>query len=101
MRKGIGEYCGDNNICSIPNTICSHEKSCICKENFIESDGKCKPAINGQCTSPLDCVVENSECIKMTNEKRNSKVSNNDDDQKFCTCKKEYVHTKGECLKKG
>uniref|UniRef100_A0A336MXT6 CSON002763 protein n=1 Tax=Culicoides sonorensis TaxID=179676 RepID=A0A336MXT6_CULSO len=100
LKEGLGEYCELDSMCSIPNTRCNEHKSCVCKENYVERDGKCMPGIGASCGSPDEmCALENSECV--SNGKRNSKYSiDQSEGQKYCSCKKQYVHAQGECLKK-
>ncbi|XP_063703380.1 rh5-interacting protein-like [Culicoides brevitarsis] len=98
MKEGVGEYCEIDSMCSVPNTRCNEQKSCVCKDNYLENDGKCMPAIGAECKESEDCVQENSECVKVTNEKRSTRFSM--DEKKYCTCKKQFVHADGQCLKK-
>lgn len=90
-------------MCSVPNTRCNEHKSCVCKDKYLERDGKCTPGIGAECQEPdAICLQKNSECVKNVNEKRSTKFSLDlTEEKKFCTCKKQFVHTDGECLRKG
>lgn len=102
LKEGVGEYCEIDSMCSVPNTRCNEHNSCVCKDNYLERDGKCLPGIGAECKEPDDCVQQNSDCVKLTNEKRSTKFSLDlNEEKKYCTCKKQYVHTEGECLRKG
>lgn len=103
LKEGVGEYCEINSMCSVPHTRCSESNSCVCNDNYVEKDGKCRPSIGAECDDTNEiCEPENSECVKITNEKRATRFSiDKSEEKKYCTCKKQYVHVQGECLKKG
>jgi hypothetical protein len=42
-KEGLGEYCETEQHCSVQNTVCTQQKTCACKTNYIEIDGQCKP----------------------------------------------------------
>lgn len=103
MKEGLGEYCEIDSMCSVPNTRCNDQKSCVCKDNYLEKDGSCEPGIGAECKGSSDCEPANSECVaKITNEKRSTRFSLDlKEEKKYCTCKKQYIHTEDECLRKG
>lgn len=95
-RTGLYKYCEKTEDCTdVPNTHCNtNDNTCVCKPNFHEIFGKCEAGLGAECTQADDCQVTNSECVEVVDEKRS-------DEPKYCTCKKDFVHAKGECLKKG
>lgn len=102
LKQGVGEYCEIDSMCSVPHTRCNDQNSCVCQDKYLEKDGKCMPGVGAECKVVDECVQENSECVKKSTEKRSTKFSLDlKEEKKFCTCKKQFVISEGECMKKG
>lgn len=101
-REGLLQYCTKEEDCSnVPNTRCdTAENTCVCKANYVENAGKCEASIGAECQETSECRVPNSECLEVVNEKRTI-LGKSTKNTGYCTCKKEYLHVNGECLRKG
>lgn len=45
VRKiGLGGYCRSSEPCNVANSACTPNNICVCKENFVDVDGVCKPS---------------------------------------------------------
>lgn len=83
----MGSFCNaaalDECSARSPNTFCSNNL-CLCKENFIQINGECKPGENAACATDTECVVDNAHCQPS---------------DKVCKCKEGFVYAQESCLK--
>lgn len=96
FRDDLYKYCQTNEDClTVPHTECNtDDNTCVCKPKYNENFGKCEPGLGAECMKTDECKIPNSECVEVVDEKRS-------DEPKYCTCKKDFVHAKGDCLRKG
>ncbi|XP_054726669.1 prion-like-(Q/N-rich) domain-bearing protein 25 isoform X1 [Anastrepha obliqua] len=90
-KRGLGEYCETNDVCStVTNAVCTNNL-CACKENYLANNNTCVPGIGATCTEDVECGVDNSACDLTS--------PTSEETGRTCQCKKGYVHFKDECLK--
>lgn len=80
----------DDDECSIvvANSRCTANR-CVCKENYVDIDGACRPSHNAPCNNDTDCAINDSECVMGVN-------------STLCRCKEHFTATaSGICGKNG
>ncbi|XP_053597963.1 prion-like-(Q/N-rich) domain-bearing protein 25 [Microplitis demolitor] len=80
----LNKICQISNDCEhIPNSFCSRQKKCHCKDNHIAINGtKCLQYLGQVCTKNESCTTTNSICI------------NNE-----CQCRPNFIkHLNAECI---
>jgi hypothetical protein len=94
MKKGLEEFCETTDDCKIVNTVCTQNKTCECKENYVaQNETQCKPGMNAECEKTDDCAFENAECkLEVINETKTVQK---------CRCKEEFIGVENVCLEKG
>lgn len=72
----------------VANSECTANR-CVCKDNYVDIDGACRPGHNAPCNNDTDCAINDSECVIGVN-------------SKLCRCKGLFTATaSGICGKNG
>uniref|UniRef100_A0A182PGL4 EGF-like domain-containing protein n=1 Tax=Anopheles epiroticus TaxID=199890 RepID=A0A182PGL4_9DIPT len=61
-KEGHEAYCERDADCSLANTRCSNQKTCVCKPNYYYVNERCKAAKGGECETAADCAFEEAVC---------------------------------------
>ncbi|CAG5075892.1 Similar to TNXB: Tenascin-X (Homo sapiens) [Cotesia congregata] len=73
-------FCSTDDQCkSIPNSHCSKNNQCICRENAQQSSSACAPSLNQSCSIANQCITENSMCIDNVCQCRDGYISESND----------------------
>lgn len=56
-KKGLGEYCVTSESCTVSNTDCSNVNTCVCKANYLEQNGLCKPGKKTLENCIMCCII--------------------------------------------
>ncbi|XP_057337558.1 rh5-interacting protein-like [Microplitis mediator] len=65
VLASLGKSCKDNYDCrDIKNGLCSRDKFCACKDDYLELYGyECTPKLGGYCATNADCHFYSSLCF--------------------------------------
>ncbi|XP_057342153.1 prion-like-(Q/N-rich) domain-bearing protein 25 [Microplitis mediator] len=94
----LGLPCYDNLDCAqIYNSVCSNDKKCVCRINYVEINKKiCAALIDEYCSKSIPCAVNNSNCIENTCQCGNNFLRESND-QCLESIINQYCHENLDC----
>jgi hypothetical protein len=88
LKKGYEEYCKTAKDCTLPNTQCTRQNTCICQPQYYYVNETCKAGQGKACVADNDCAFEKAVC-----------EAKEGADTKVCDCKDGFVYHDNKCYK--
>ncbi|XP_050069193.1 prion-like-(Q/N-rich) domain-bearing protein 25 [Anopheles maculipalpis] len=97
-KEGYEGYCERDTDCTLANSRCSNEKTCVCKTNYFYVDERCKASKGAECETETDCAFEEAVCESPSASEGESVEPS---EPKQCNCRKGHFYqpSNNRCLK--
>ncbi|XP_035776720.1 prion-like-(Q/N-rich) domain-bearing protein 25 isoform X1 [Anopheles albimanus] len=102
-KQGHEAYCEKDADCTLANTRCTPQKTCVCQTNYFYVNERCMAASGSPCQTVADCAFDEAECTGDGESESEAEPPSepSSDSPKRCRCKRGYLYQSdsNRCLK--
>lgn len=102
-KQGHEAYCEKDADCTLANTRCTPQKTCVCQTNYFYVNERCMAASGSPCQTVADCAFDEAECTGDGESESEAEPPSepSSDSPKRCRCKRGYLYQSdsNKCLK--